>query len=52
MGSGSRADTWLSKYSSFVCSVKGRVACIMVLLGMYALTTYGVVTMKTTFELE
>ncbi|CDK13469.1 SSD domain-containing protein [Caenorhabditis elegans] len=46
----SRADTWLSKYSSFVCSVKGRVACIMVLLGMYALTTYGVVTMKTTFE--
>ncbi|CAL2030194.1 unnamed protein product [Caenorhabditis brenneri] len=46
----SKADTWLAKYSSFVCSLKGRITCIFVLLVMYGLTTYGVVTMRTTFE--
>ncbi|KAF1769513.1 hypothetical protein GCK72_001330 [Caenorhabditis remanei] len=46
----SKADTWLAKYSRFVCSLKGRLVCACVLIGMYALTTYGVMTMRTTFE--
>ncbi|PIC54926.1 hypothetical protein B9Z55_000413 [Caenorhabditis nigoni] len=46
----SKADTWLAKYSRFVCSLRGRIVCIFVLIGMYGLTTYGVMTMRTTFE--
>uniref|UniRef100_A0A8R1DSM6 SSD domain-containing protein n=1 Tax=Caenorhabditis japonica TaxID=281687 RepID=A0A8R1DSM6_CAEJA len=45
-----RADTWLAKYSQFVCSLRGRMVCGLVLVTMYSLTTYGIVTMKATFE--
>ncbi|CAI2308319.1 unnamed protein product [Caenorhabditis sp. 36 PRJEB53466] len=45
-----KADTWLAKYSNFVCSLKGRLVCLFTLIVMYGLTTYGVLTMRTTFE--
>ncbi|CAI5438990.1 unnamed protein product [Caenorhabditis angaria] len=46
----SKADNFLLKYSKFICSLKGRLLCGIVLIVMYAFTTYGVITMKTSFE--
>ncbi|CAB3410873.1 unnamed protein product [Caenorhabditis bovis] len=43
-------ESFLAKYSRFICSLQGRVLCGFLLVVMYGLTTYGVVTMRTSFE--
>ncbi|CAD6199147.1 unnamed protein product [Caenorhabditis auriculariae] len=42
--------SFLAKYSRFLCSLNGRLICGLVLISFYAFTTYGVFTMKATFE--
>ncbi|MFH4973974.1 hypothetical protein AB6A40_000683 [Gnathostoma spinigerum] len=45
-----KPPNWCVAYSAFLCSWRGRVSTFLVLIGFYVFSSYGVLTMKSTFE--